>query len=161
MGSDAVVFGIDVSKDRLDVAIADTLYRREFCLQVHGRRDRESVAAALKGIYRAVDTDAGESALSAFEENFWGRKYPAIGQSWRRAWGEVIPFYAFPGEGRSTSLSGETCYPVVARVTAWQRVGIEDAIPTTLPSESFLLCGTRALLRVAAPLRSAHKPLVG
>jgi putative transposase len=29
-----------------------------------------------------------------------GRKYPAIVQSWRRAWSEVIPFYAFPGEVR-------------------------------------------------------------
>src|SRR5437764_7431771 len=27
-------------------------------------------------------------------------KYPAIGQSWRRAWGEVVPFYAFPGDVR-------------------------------------------------------------
>ncbi|SEF62325.1 Transposase, Mutator family, partial [Methylobacterium sp. 190mf] len=26
--------------------------------------------------------------------------YPAIAQSWRRAWGEVVPFYAFPGEVR-------------------------------------------------------------
>jgi putative transposase len=63
-------------------------------------KDRKAVASALKGIYRAVDADAGETALSAFEESFWGRKYPAIGQSWRRAWGEVIPFYAFPGEVR-------------------------------------------------------------
>jgi putative transposase len=55
------------------------------------------VAAALKGIYRAVDAAAGEAALNAFEEGFWGQKYPAIGQSWRRAWGEVVPFYAFPG----------------------------------------------------------------
>src|SRR5437773_3082208 len=63
-------------------------------------KDRKPVAAALKGIYRAVDVAAGEAALSAFEESFWGQKYPAIGQSWRRAWGEVVPFYAFPGEVR-------------------------------------------------------------
>jgi putative transposase len=63
-------------------------------------KDRKPVAAALKGIYRAVDAAAGEAALSAFEESFWGQKYPAIGQSWRRAWAEVIPFYAFPGEVR-------------------------------------------------------------
>src|SRR5216683_5577211 len=44
-------------------------------------KDRKSVAAALKGIYRAVDAAAGEAALSAFEESFWGQKYPAIGQS--------------------------------------------------------------------------------
>ena len=63
-------------------------------------KDRKPVAAALKGIYRAVDASAGEAALAAFEESPWGRQYPAIGQSWRRAWGEVVPFYAFPGEVR-------------------------------------------------------------
>ena len=63
-------------------------------------KDRKPVAAALKDIYRAIDADAGETALDAFEKSFWGQKYPAIGQSWRRAWGEVIPFYAFPAEVR-------------------------------------------------------------
>ena len=63
-------------------------------------KDRKPVAAALKGIYRAVDAAAGEAALSAFQESFWGQKYPAIGQSWQRAWGEVVPFYAFPGDVR-------------------------------------------------------------
>src|ERR671928_206540 len=63
-------------------------------------KDRKAVAAALKDIYRAVDANAGEAALSAFEEGPWGGKYPAIGPSWRRAWGEVVPFYAFPAEVR-------------------------------------------------------------
>jgi putative transposase len=63
-------------------------------------KDREAVAAALKGVYRAADAAAAEAALAAFEDGPWGRKYPAIGQSRRRAWGEVVPFYAFPGEVR-------------------------------------------------------------
>ena len=63
-------------------------------------KDRKAMAAALKDIYRALDAAAGETALAAFEASEWGRKYPAIGQSWRRAWGEVIPFYAFPSEVR-------------------------------------------------------------
>ena len=63
-------------------------------------KDRKAVAAALKAIYRAVDATAGETALTAFEQGFWGQKYPAIGQSWRRAWSEVVPFYAFPDEVR-------------------------------------------------------------
>ena len=63
-------------------------------------KDRKAVAAALKEVYRAADAGAAEAALAAFEEGSWGRKYPAIGQSWRRAWGEVVPFYAFPGEVR-------------------------------------------------------------
>src|SRR3954471_13786568 len=63
-------------------------------------KDRKSVAAALKEFYRAVDAKAAEAALAAFEEGPWGRKYAAIAPSWRRAWGEVVPFYAFPAEVR-------------------------------------------------------------
>ena len=63
-------------------------------------KERKPIAAELKDIYRAVDADAGEKALAAFEAGPWGRKYPAIGQSWRRAWSEVAPFYAFPVEVR-------------------------------------------------------------
>ena len=69
-------------------------------LDVVSWKDRKPVAAALKAIYRAVDAGLGKAALNAFEESFWGQKYPAIGQSWRRAWGEIIPFYAFPGDVR-------------------------------------------------------------
>jgi putative transposase len=63
-------------------------------------KDRKPLATALKGIYRAVDAKAAEEALTAFEDSEWGRRYPAIGQSWRRAWSEVIPFFAFPDEVR-------------------------------------------------------------
>ena len=63
-------------------------------------KDRKPVATALKDIYRAVDADAGQTALTAFEDGPWGKKYPAISQSWRRAWTEVVPFYAFPGDVR-------------------------------------------------------------
>lgn len=63
-------------------------------------KDRKVVAAALKDIYRATDAIAGLAALDAFADGPWGRKYPAIAQSWRRAWSEVIPFYAFPDEVR-------------------------------------------------------------
>ena len=65
-------------------------------------KDRKAVAAALKQIYRAKDAAAGEEELNAFAEGPWGRKYPAIAQSWRRHWSEVIPFYAFPDEVRRT-----------------------------------------------------------
>lgn len=58
-------------------------------------KDRRAVAAVLKDIYRAIDPTAAEAALTAFEVGPWGRKYAAIGQSWRRAWNEVVPFYAF------------------------------------------------------------------
>lgn len=59
-------------------------------------KDRKPLASALKAIYRAVDAKSAEEALIAFEGGQWGQRYPAIGQSWRRAWAEVIPFFAFP-----------------------------------------------------------------
>lgn len=62
-------------------------------------KDRKPVAA-LKGIYRPVDAAAGEAALGAFEDGHWGHRYPAIIQSWRRAWSEVVPFYAFLADVR-------------------------------------------------------------
>ncbi|WP_061276895.1 IS256 family transposase, partial [Komagataeibacter xylinus] len=63
-------------------------------------KDRKSVATALKDIYRAVDAETGKTALAAFAESPWGRKYAMIVQSWERAWEEVIPFYAFPADVR-------------------------------------------------------------
>jgi putative transposase len=57
-------------------------------------KDRKTVAA-LKAIYRAKDATDGEKAHADFETSEWGRKYPAIDQSWRRAWNEVVPFFAF------------------------------------------------------------------
>jgi putative transposase len=85
-------------------------------------KDRKLVAAALKDIYRAVDAAAGEAALFAFDEGVWGRKYPAIGQSWRRAWGEVaLPSPPMSGgfstpqmlSRRSTPSSGGQSEPEV------------------------------------------------
>src|SRR6202041_696153 len=64
-------------------------------LEFASYKDRKAVGAALKNIYRAIDPPSGEVALAGFEASPWGRKYPAIGQSWRRAWPEVVPFYAF------------------------------------------------------------------
>ena len=51
-----------------------------------------------------MDTAASETAalaaLKAFEGGPWGAKYPTIVQSWRRAWAQLIPFYAFAPEVR-------------------------------------------------------------
>lgn len=63
-------------------------------------KDRKALATALKEIYRAVDAKAAEAALTAFEAGPWGQRYPAIAQSWRQVWSEVIPFFGFPDEVR-------------------------------------------------------------
>jgi putative transposase len=58
-------------------------------------KDRKSIASALRSVYRAENAEAGLTALEAFEVGHWGQKYPAIAQSWRRHWDQVIPFFAF------------------------------------------------------------------
>jgi putative transposase len=63
-------------------------------------KDRKDLARELKSIYGAIDDKAAEAALTTFENGFWGRKFPAIAQIWRRAWQEVIPFFAFPKDVR-------------------------------------------------------------
>ena len=42
-----------------------------------------------------TDAEAAVKALAHFEDGEWGRKYAAIGQSWRRACSQVAPFFAF------------------------------------------------------------------
>lgn len=59
-------------------------------------KDRKDVARELRAVYRAADEKAALDALGDFENGEWGRKYPPIAQSWRRAWENVIPFFAFP-----------------------------------------------------------------
>ena len=62
-------------------------------------QDRKRVAADLRPVYRAVNADAAEAALAAFDEK-WGQKYPMIAASWRQRWEHIIPFLALPGELR-------------------------------------------------------------
>ncbi|MFT6063645.1 MAG: putative transposase [Paracoccaceae bacterium] len=69
-------------------------------------KGRKTSATALKDITLAVDAEAGEKALAAFEEGGLGVKYPAIGQSRGRAWPEVIPFFAFQGDVRRIVYTG-------------------------------------------------------
>jgi len=58
-------------------------------------KDRKPIAQSLKSVYHAESAATGLAALDAFEEGHWGRKYPAIAQSWRRHWDQVVPFFAF------------------------------------------------------------------
>jgi putative transposase len=62
-------------------------------------KDRRRVAADLKPVYRAVNADAAEAALAAFEER-WSGRYPMIADSWRARWPYITPFLALPEELR-------------------------------------------------------------
>ena len=63
-------------------------------------KDRKMLAAALRPIYAAASAEAALAALDAFEDGEWGRKFPTVAAAWRRAWDQVIPFFAFPDEVR-------------------------------------------------------------
>jgi putative transposase len=62
-------------------------------------KDRKPIVPALRNIYRAETAELAAEHLDDFEVQ-WGKKYPAIAPAWRRAWNEVIPFFAYPTEIR-------------------------------------------------------------
>lgn len=57
-------------------------------------KDRKFVAADLRRIYEAATADQAADDLDTFEEK-WAGKYASIALEWRRAWQDVIPFFAF------------------------------------------------------------------
>ena len=63
-------------------------------------KERKPLAAALRPIYTAPSAEAAAAALDAFERSPWGAKFPTVVASWRRAWPQVIPFFAFPPDVR-------------------------------------------------------------
>jgi transposase-like protein len=97
----AVVDGLKGFPDAINAAFPDTTVQTcivhlvRHSLNFCGWKDRKAVAKDLKRIYQATDDKEAEKALVEFEAE-WGQKYPSIAPSWRRAWQEVIPFFAFP-----------------------------------------------------------------
>ena len=74
-------------------------------------KDRKAVVPALRAIYRAKDAEAGMKALEDFEAGFWGQRYPAITQSWRRNWEHVVPFFAYPESVPESTAGGKPTGP--------------------------------------------------
>lgn len=60
---------------------------------------RPEVAADLKRIYQSATADEAEQRLGEFEAK-WDAEYLPIGQSWRRNWPRLIPFFDYPPEIR-------------------------------------------------------------
>jgi transposase-like protein len=102
----AVVDGLKGFPEAITAIFPDTVVQScivhliRYSMQFASWKERKPIAAALKPIYRAEHADAAERELQAFDEGVWGRKYPAIAQSWRRNWAAVVPFFAFPEEVR-------------------------------------------------------------
>lgn len=79
-------------------------------------KDRKALAAAIRPIYAAASGEAAEAALDAFADGEWGRKFPTVVAAWRRAWAQVIPFFAFPPEIRRVIYTTNAIESVNARV---------------------------------------------
>lgn len=59
-------------------------------------KDMPKVLSHLKAIYRANSEAEALTALDAFEASDTGKRYPRVVKSWRTAWAQVVPFFAFP-----------------------------------------------------------------
>ena len=62
-------------------------------------KQRKEVAADLKTIYQASKAEQAEMNLTDFEKK-WDGSHPSIGQSWRRNWEHLTPFFAYSPEIR-------------------------------------------------------------
>jgi putative transposase len=79
-------------------------------------KERKALAVAIRPIYTAVSAESAEAELSAFEAGPWGQKFPTVAASWRRAWPNVIPFFAFPPAVRRVIYTTNALESVNARV---------------------------------------------
>jgi len=79
-------------------------------------KDRKALAAAIRPIYTAPSAEAAEIELEAFAQGPWGQRFPTVVASWRRAWSNVIPFFAFPPEVRRVIYTTNAIESVNARL---------------------------------------------
>jgi putative transposase len=62
-------------------------------------KDRKDVAEDLKSIYKAVNEESAQEALTEFDDK-WGKTYPHITASWSANWNELSTFYKYPAQIR-------------------------------------------------------------
>lgn len=77
-------------------------------------RDRRLLAVALRPIYTAAS--AAAEAFDGFARGPWGIRFPTVVASWRRAWPQVLPFFAFPPEVRRVIYTTNALESVNARM---------------------------------------------
>jgi putative transposase len=79
-------------------------------------KERRALATAIRPIYTAASAESAEAELVAFEVGPWGQKFPTVTASWRRAWSNVIPFFAFPPAVRRVIYTTNSIESVNARL---------------------------------------------
>ena len=115
-------------------------------------KERRLIGAALRPIYQAESAAAAQARLEEFDRGSWGRKYPAIAQSWRRNWEQVIPFFAFAPEVRTILYTTNAIESLNAQVR--KAVRVRGHLPTRrLPvNSSGWYCATFRLAGKIRPL---------
>jgi putative transposase len=93
-----------------------------FSMHFASWKERRLIGAALKSIYQAESASAAQARLEEFDCGPWGRKYPAIAQSWRRNWERVIPFFAFAPQVRTILYTTNAIESLNAQVRKAVRV---------------------------------------
>jgi putative transposase len=68
-------------------------------LKYVAHRQRKEVADDLRKIYHSPTAEQAEMELTAFELK-WDKSHPIIGQSWRRNWAQLTPFFSYPADIR-------------------------------------------------------------
>jgi len=79
-------------------------------------KERHPLSQALRPIYAASDAEAACARLDEFEASPWGRPFPTVVAAWRRAWTQVIPFFAFPPDVRRVIYTTNALESIHSRV---------------------------------------------
>jgi putative transposase len=122
-------------------------------LDYAGWKDRKALAAALRPIYTAPHADAAAAALDAFEQSGWGTRFPTVAAAWRRAWANVIPFFAFPPEIRRVIYTTNSLESVHAQLR--KIIKTRGQFPTDEAAIKLLWLALRNITRCwSMPLRT-------
>ena len=81
-------------------------------------KERKTMAADLKTVYRAATAEAAEAALAEFRKKW--PKHQVVADVWQRNWARVVPFFEFPEEIRRiiyTTNAIESLHMTLRKVT--------------------------------------------
>lgn len=101
----ACVDGLKGFPDAIEAVFPETtvqlciVHMVRYSLNYVSWKRRPEVAADLRLIYQSATAEEAELRLREFEEK-WDAEYLPIGQSWRRNWPRLIPFFDYPPEIR-------------------------------------------------------------
>lgn len=101
-----------------------------------------NIATDVKPIHRAPSREAAWAAFEEFEEKC-GTPYPAIGQLWRNALEQFVPFLAYDAEIRTVLCSTNAIESLNARYR--RAVTVRGHFPTERAAMKCLYLVTRSL----------------